>query len=151
MWAREHGSHAKIVWNTLMQCAEIQFDLKPGDPRLKGWQEGRLPFEPKESVFLHRQAGPGEPYKAVSLQDLGVSGVIKWLDEGNLLSGRGRHAGLDAACKAADRKNQELEAAMERAAVENARDMAREHRREFFELPMVGVISNLETDNGSSQ
>lgn len=147
MWAREHGTHGRIVWSPLLKCAEIQLDLHSDDPRMRAWKEGRLPGKPVESVFLHRQAGPGEPFVGIPVSELGVEGVRKWLDRGNLQSGRGRHASMDAACKAADRANQELEERMSAAAAENARYRAREHRRELFDLPMVSVPA-METDNG---
>lgn len=144
LWAREQGRHAKIVWNATLACYEILLDLMAGDPRLEGWQAGRLKQEPKESIFLHRQEEAGGPFVGVNIHELGASGVRNWLDEGNLLSGTGRYASLDVACKAADRHNEELKAMIEKTAVENARLNARDNKRMLFGNPLVSVPETLE-------
>lgn len=151
-WARQHGTHGRIVWNPTLRCAEVQLDLKPDDPRMKAYREGRWPVPPVDSVFLHRQSMQKQPdgsmratghYIGIPPAELGVEFVVRWLDEGNLLSGRGRHASLDAACKAADRRNAEVGEKIKEVAVENARLRARDERRRVAGNPLVAVPDNL--------
>lgn len=148
VWAREQGRHGRLVWNTVLRCYEAQIDLKDADPRLLAWQQGKVRQKPVESVFFHRQDKPGGPWVAMDLQQMGPSGIRKYLDEGNLWSGRGRYRNLMEACRAADDHNQRLEAIMAEAAEQGARDNAREHRRQLFDLPLVSVPANVEKDNG---
>lgn len=145
LWAREHGRHGRCVWNPVLRCAEIQLELKADDPRMKGWQEGRLKTKPVESIYLHRQEVRGGPFVAVDLNELGASGVRAWLDRGNMWSGTGEYPNLHTACMAADRHNLELEEKMKAEAVENARLRARDNKRQIFDLPLVHVPADLES------
>jgi hypothetical protein len=138
------------VWNQVLRCPEIQFELKPDDPRLKGWMEGRLKQKPVESVFLHRWNSAKKHYEAISLEQLGVDGLRNLLDKGNLWSGRGEYRNLMDAVRAADEQNQALEKQMENAAVEGARLRARDDRRWAMGLPSVSVPDNVEGDHGQS-
>ena len=148
LWARQNrGTHARMAWNPVLRCVEIQFELKPDDPRMKGWQEGRLKMKPVESVFLHRWDKAKKAYVAIPLEELGVSGLEALLDKGNLWSGRGEYRGLMEAVKAADEHNQKLERQVEEASIEAARLRARDERRWLQGAPVVSVPTNLE--NGS--
>ena len=139
LWAREHGREGgRVVWYGGSKCFAVEFDLKADDPRMKGWLEKRLKVKPKDVVFLHEPDGKGH-YTALNIADLGVSGIVRLLDEGNLMSGTGRYKSLTAACNAVVEHNQKLEQAMEDAAVDNARLRARDDRRQILDLPTVSV------------
>lgn len=144
LWAREQGRHAKIVWNPLLRCPEVQIDLKAEDPRLKKWQAQtqKVPNKPVESVFLHRH--DGHHYVALNLGELGASGVRALLEEGNMWAGRGQAPNLLAAVRMVDEKNERVKEAMRKEARDNSRDRAREHRREILDLPLVSVPADLE-------
>ena len=144
LWAREHrGTHGKIVWNAVMKCWEIQFELKPDDPRMKRWRDGKLRVKPVEPVYLHRQkmvdGRPAPHYEGIPLEELGVEGVLAWLDEGNTWSGRGRHKSFDAACKAADAHNERIREMITKEAEENARLRARDERKRILGTPWTTV------------
>lgn len=150
LWAREHGkANATIRWNAATKCAVIEFTLRNDDPRMRHWQEGRLKFEPKETVFLNKQVTDGKgkaygPYVAIDLEQLGVSGLIDMLNEGDVQSGTGRYRDMQEAIHAIEGRNEQMRAKMREAAVENARLRARDMRRQVFDLPLVSVPENLE-------
>lgn len=142
LWARERGRHATVSWSRPMNCLVVSLDLKPGDPRLEGWISGRLKVEPREDIFFQRRKGVH--LVGIPMGELSASFVRNYLQEGDLWSGRGRYNGLDAACKAAADHNERLSQKMKEAAVEDARQNARDHRRQVFDLPLVSVATDLE-------
>lgn len=150
LWARQNrGTHGTVVWNTVMNCWEIQFELKAEDPRMKAWRDGKLRVKPMEPVFLHRQkrAADGTPtphWEGVPLEELGVSGVLRWLDEGNTWSGQGRYRSFDQACKAADDHNEALKGMIAKEAEINAGLRARDDRKRILKTPWTTVPANLE-------
>jgi hypothetical protein len=150
LWARANrGTHGTIAWNPLMNCWQVNFDLKDDDPRMKSWRDGKLKVKPSEPVYLHRQKknkdGTPTPYwEAVPLEELGVSGVLRWLDEGNCWSGTGRYASFDAACKAADDHNEMLRAKIAKEAEINAGLRARDERKRLLKTPWTTVPAQLE-------
>lgn len=148
MWARERGRHARIGWNSATNCAVIDFTLRADDPRMRAWQEGKLRFEPKESVLLHYRKCDSKgvesgPYIAMDLEQKGVSGIIDMLNEGDVLSGTGKYRDMQEAVQAVERNNERLRATMREAAVENARLRARDDRRRVAGLPLVSVPENI--------
>lgn len=146
LWAREIGRHAKIVWNPVLACPEVQIELKDGDPRLKKWQAGdaKRPHKPVESVWLHRWNEEAGHYEPMDLGQMGASGVRAHLERANMWSGRGRHRDLYSAAKAADEHNEQLKAEMRKAAMDNSRDMAKDRRRDVLGIPLVTVQDDLE-------
>ena len=144
LWAREkRGTHGKIEWNTVLNCAVIDFDLKADDPRMRAYQEGRLKHEPKESIPLHYQKEGGGPFYPINLAELGVSGLMEMLDRANTWSGRGEFKSTMAAIAATERKNDALKQSIRDAARDNARERAKDMRRQIFGLPVVSVPENI--------
>lgn len=143
LWARDQGRHARIVWLPQMGCACVEIDLRPGDPRLGAWQEGRLKHEPKERVYLHRYDKAKRCWVGVpsTPSELTPDHVRGWLDRGNLWSGRGEHRArnIHEACVAADERNEEHRKAIRREVEANTRDRARDRRRQALGLPLVAV------------
>lgn len=125
-----------------MNCAVVELDLKPDDPRLKAYQDGRLRHKPTEIVPLQRREG--SHLVGIPLGEVGVDYVIALLDKGNLWSGRGEYTGLLSAVRAAEDHNQRLEEQMQGAMVENARLRAREDWRFYKGDPQVAVPADLE-------
>lgn len=103
LWARKHGRTADLRWyEAPMNCWAVMLGFRPGDPRLKAGEQA-------EPVFLHewRDAewwAKNDPlrarrhprsnrimpaYRAYELDELGLSGILRILDRGDLLSGRG--------------------------------------------------------------
>jgi hypothetical protein len=150
LWARGQGRHATVVWSPTTNCAVIELTCKPGDPRLKAYQEGRLSVEPKERVLLHRYdrgkrrwvATPPKP------DELTPDFVRSWLERGDMWSGRGetRAKNLHEACTMADRAEEEHREAIRKQIREAARDRARDRRKQVFDLPTVSVPADLSDD-----
>ena len=144
MWAREkRGTHGRIAWNAVMRCPVIDFELKADDPRMKAYRDGRLKHEPKESIPLHYQKEGGGPFYPINLTELGVSGLMEMLDRANTWSGRGEFKSTMAAIAATERKNEALRDSIRAAAKDNARERAKDMRRQIFDLPMVTVPENI--------
>lgn len=151
LWARQNrGTHGTIAYNQLMKCWQVNFDLKDDDPRMKAWRDGRLRVKPSEPVYLHRQAKNADGsvcsphrWEGVPIEDLGVSGVLAWLDEGNTWSGTGRYQSFDAACKAADDHNAALKAKIAKEAEINAGLRARDDRKRLLKTPWTTVPANI--------
>lgn len=149
VWGRERGRPARMVWNTTLcanygGCAEVRIDLKPDDPRLRPWQEGRaksLPFEP---VFFHEWDKSVRHYKPINIHELGPSGVVAKLDEGYMWSGRGKHKNILELAEANIADNAAAEVALGTGFVERNRDCRREHRRQLEDVPQVNVPTKLE-------
>lgn len=147
LWARANrGTHGSIAWNPVMNIWQINFDLKDDDPRMRAWRDGKLKVRPSEPVYLHRQVR-GEDgrakWVAVSLEELGVSGVLNWLDEGNTWSGTGKYPNFDAACRAADDHNENLRAMIHREAEQNAGLRARDERKRLLKTPWATVPADI--------
>lgn len=144
LWARQMGRHAKIVWNPILKCGEIQIDFLAHDPRRQAWQEGKTRVPPVESVFLHRWDKKKGHYVAMDLAAMGASGLRNHLDATSVATGRGEHRNLQEAFEAVDRKNDRLREEILTAVREGGRENANRHRRKALGLPQVQVTSNLE-------
>jgi hypothetical protein len=147
MWARERGKHATIGWNSATNCAVIDFTLRPDDPRMKAYREGKLRFEPKESLLLNYRETDSQgreygPFLPLDIEQLGVSGVINMLNEGDVQSGNGKYADMQQAVHAIERRNAQARAKMKDVAVENARLRARDDRRWVAGQPLVTVTTD---------
>lgn len=153
LWARKHGRTADVVWyDAPMNCWAVKLGFRPGDPRLR---EG-LKAEP---VFLHEwksaawwakndprrarrhyrsnQIMPG--YRALDLDELGLGGIIQFLDRGDLLSGRGEFSSAEAAGRAKVEEFRTDKHRRRRAARDDAEYRAKYDRRKFLKLPLIPV------------
>ncbi len=139
LYARRSGRHGTIGWNGWTRCNVVEFTLKPDDPRLKAWQEGKLKKEPKETILLHYQPKPGAPYQAINLAELGVSGLVEMLEKANTWSGRGEYRSVVEAVQAAARHNDNLREQMRNAkrqgSVERGLDLDHYMRTPFSAVP----------------
>lgn len=152
-WAREHGGHARLQWlEAPMNCWCVKLSYRLGDPRQASNTDG-------EPVLLHEywtaeQWQKRKPHLvrrhprsnavmagnyAFELDELGVEGLKKWLDRGNILSGRGQFTSVEEAGKVqADRH----ESAMERLRAtkrDNAKHRALDIRRSVYKIPFFRV------------
>jgi hypothetical protein len=133
LWYRGQGRQATVVWDDTLACAEVRVRFLPGDPRLKGFQEGQYPYD-FESFWLHRDV-PGKGMVGYNLAELGASGVRNLLDESNLWSGRGKHRSLQESINAVHAANEARQEAIKRAAADNARMRAMDRRARILEVP----------------
>ena len=133
----------------------VRLSLRPNDKRLQLYREGKMPEPPTEEVWLvepNPKAGepiayaPGQREPAVvglKLEELGVGGVLTYLQRGNTWSGRGEFASLEEqAQKAMDHNAAEREK-FRRHHKEESRHEQRDRRRWRFKIPFVRVLTDL--------
>lgn len=147
LWARQQGRHGRLFWQPVMKCFCIEFTLKPDDPRRKAWQEQtvKLEKEPTESVPLNTWDPEKKRHRAWNLEQIGVEGIVQYLDKANMMSGRGEHKDMWAALQAVEQRN--------KAAKKNQHDSIGELGREIGWLtynkfkgnPVVSVPDTIET------
>lgn len=148
LWARQWGRHGTITFNHALRCPVIEFTLRPDDPRMKAFQEGRLKHEPKECIPLHYQRTEPDGtksvhYFALNLEDLGVSGVLELLNRGNCWSGTGEYKSFKEAAQVMGEHNDRLKKQIKDALVVEGRMRARDMRRQVLDLPLVSVPDNI--------
>ena len=161
LFARQYGGHGDIVWVAApVNCWQVRFTLKPGDPRLRNPDDGTH----FEAVLLHEFVDPArEPthpkldqlprdsrnrYKpafvAIELDDLGTSGLQEILEKGSLLSGRGEFISSEQAAKAVlDRHRNHRERTRQQLR-DAARHRALADRRSLLDIPTVPVGIDLQ-------
>lgn len=167
MYAREHDRHGTLKFEPRLNVWVIEFTLKAGDPRLRAWQEGMATEEPKEVIQLwdylsdaprsrehirikeHRRDAMKRGlrlnnYVGYTLAELGVSGMIAFLEEGNTW-GRGQYKSHEAAVIDQNEKRIAGEIATEANARQNAVDRGMESRRKVLGIPMKSVGIDLQS------
>lgn len=160
LYAREHGRTGSIEFAVGPNLWLVKLSLRPNDPAMKAWQEGRAVEPPTEVVWL-QERNPndgkvigwngdkpvrGTPYRALDIQQMGAAGVRAFLDRGNTWTGRGEHASLTGALKASYAAD-EVTRAKNRATVrEDTRDMIRDKRRSYLKIPFLRVGINLKKE-----
>ena len=140
MYAREYGRHATLEYIPPINCWTVEFTLKPDDPRMKGWKQGRLTEEPKEVVYLWRWSKKQNQYVGYKLSELGTTGLREFLEKGNSW-GRGQSL-VDAVNEQEELrvKGDEKRRLEGRA---NARDLGMDKRRTELDIPYLGVDIDL--------
>lgn len=157
MWARSHGRHATMEYVPPLRCWSVNLTLKPGDPALRRYQEGKAEEEPKEGVLLIEwDAASGAPnpvtgapagaYRAVDLEEYGASGVVELLEKGNTWSGRGEFESLQEAVTAAASRNREQREKIKARQKEWARQFAGDVRRQYQGIPFLRVGIDLRAE-----
>ena len=125
MYARENGRSSSLQYVPNVGWM-ARFSLKPNDPAMRAWREGRAEEPPTEDVFFI-QPDPKNPKRMVQMDihQMGTSGVRQFLERGNSWSGRGEYRDLGESMQASreatekhkrDVKNEAREAAAEAGA-----------------------------------
>lgn len=152
LYAREtrgFGQHATLRFIPVtgtVGCWQVRFTLKPDDPRMRLYQEGKIAEPPKEIVWLHEPIGPDEEpitptyrYRPLDIVALGPSGIREWLDRGNLWSGRGEQESLEKQVQASVDASAEQSAKRRADAEFNTRALVRDRRRWYQRIPFLPV------------
>ena len=165
-YARKNDRHATMRFMPPINCWQIEFTLRASDPALKAWKEGMAKEEPKEIVqlwdYVTSRPQGREPlrvtqlrrnamrrgmkldcYIGYKLMDLGVSGVIQFLEEGNTW-GRGQYKSHGDAVKEQMDKRAEGEAKIAADAKQNAVERGMDKRRQVLKIPYHGVGIDLQ-------
>ena len=120
--------------------------LMGDDPRLR-----KMPEKPTEDVWIHR-SNPKEgkvkpnthgrreqPFIPISIQQLGVSGLIGFLEKGDTWSGRGEYSSLEDQLQKVRTQNRERRHAFrEKMKLDNRMEQAQK-RRKVLGIPLVPV------------
>lgn len=158
MYARKSGRHAKLVFvPPPVNCWVVQFTLKANDPTLAGFQAGKLEDEPNEPVYIWRESNALESYKAgrrhfvgYKLDELGVTGLLAFLEKTDTFSGRGQYASHTEAAKDQLDKGERAREKAESDAREGARQLAEDARRQINKIPFLPVGIDLTTPTTAS-
>lgn len=166
LYARQHGRTGSVAYVPYpVNAWEARLSLRPNDPAMKAWQEGRAEEPPVETVlFVEPNPKVGQvedvvldgqrirhvhgPYRALDIVQMGASGVRQFLERGNTWSGRGEHRSIDAARQHAENLNRAKKEKARADAIESAKHRAREDRvwwskKPHEKSPMQTVPINL--------
>jgi len=162
-WARANGGDAKIVWYPEpMNVWAVILKYKVGDPRSGSEEDGepillhdwwtkeewaeRKPHMARRDARNNIRAG-AYPY---DLHELGVEGMLEFLNKTNILSGRGEY---DSAQAAVDHQKEAHETRRERLRLSkqsDAKHRARDLRRSLFKIPFLSVGIELSKEKAAS-
>ncbi len=117
-WVTDHfedGRESRCAWNVNDGCYQILTDTSSDDPRMQHWQAGLWPHRPVMVLNLrkygcgscgrlveddashcpscgktmgHTEKARVQRWISIDVRELGVGGVVNWLDRTNLASGR---------------------------------------------------------------
>lgn len=142
------GRVAEGVWR-------VRFSLRPNDPRMKLFQEGKAEKPPTEDVWLHTpnprrgqkiEGAFGQrelDYLPLDIEKLGPSGVREFLERGNTWSERGEYASIEEQAKAVQEHNDSIPAKNKAEQKEINRYQRREERRHRLKIPFLPIEIDL--------
>ncbi len=99
LYARRFGRHGRMYFVEILNVWVVE--LKQDE----FWADGHIAEEPTEIFYLYRPPTPAEkslgaPNIGYTLEELGVNGMINYLEQTNTLTGRGEHGSQVAAAMA---------------------------------------------------
>ena len=151
LFARESGRTGSIEFAVGPNVWLVKLSLKPNDPTLSLYRQGKVADLPVEVVWLQEpnphagkvvgwngaQPVRGGPYRALDIHQMGASGVRAFLDKGNTWSGRGQT--VEQIARAAFESDERLREANYNTAREENREEAKARRRSFLGIPFLSV------------
>lgn len=153
LWARQSGRHAKLVfvpteWKEGSIAAGtwvVRIQLRSADPRLEMFQQGRVPEAPTEDVWIHEPA-QGNTYKPLNIQQMGTSGLRRFLEKGNMWSGRGEFNSLEDQLRRTRADNEQSKRKFRRERRDSSVYRESQKRRWRLKIPFISVAINLRKD-----
>lgn len=145
---RRSDRHGRLYWVPAIRTWVIKVTLRPDDPRMGAWREGRLTEEPFEQIELAEykedavrlsdgRVIPG--YVGYDLEELGVSGLVNMLEEADVQSGRGRFNSLSEAVAFQRQAQKDAHERARKAQRDAAVDRSLDRRRSVLKIPFLGV------------
>lgn len=155
LYYRNKGRNARLVRLKYPKVWAVRIEPRSDDPRLGAWREGRLEQYPAEQIELveckkdahtvrsgHRSwTVPG--YVGYDLEELGVSGLIEFLDQADVLSGRGEVSSLAEAVRIQRENQKRMQEKARAEAKDAALEIAKSKRRSVLGIPFLPVGINL--------
>lgn len=106
LWGRKHNRSARLRWyNAPMNCWAVMLGYKEGDPRREDgtkdepvflhewksaeWWTQHEPLRAPRKMYATGRTRIRGGYRAFDLDELGLEGIIRILDGGDILSARG--------------------------------------------------------------
>ncbi len=156
LYAREHGRTAHLYFTPSGWM--VRFELRPNDPAMLAFKEGRAPEPPTEDVFIHtnnpKASLPGQPmFIPLDINAMGAAGVREFLEQGNTWSKRGVFSSHEESLKSAETKNEATKKSIKERGRDAARARARDTRRSRLKIPFLPVGADLKdnTNEGASK
>lgn len=138
---------AAVEWHPILKCFLVRVERRVTDPVMQLVQSGkRSERQVMESIPLHEPVpGMAMTFKALDLEQMGPSGVTRWLEEHDLWSGRGRYKHPLDASREADRDQAKRQADRDAESDERAQEIVRRRMVENgLGSPTVGWSPTLE-------
>lgn len=142
VYFRNSGRRAVTEWHPLLKCFVVKVSRKVDDPVMRLVREGKKSEdEVMEAIPLHDPvAGQAMTFRALDLEQMGPSGILRWLEEKDMWSGRGKYQSPHDAVAEADRETEARQAEKEQAGDERAREILRRTMRKHgLSAPQVSV------------
>lgn len=139
LWARKSGRHARLEWNRVTSWWEIHLSLKPDDPQMRAYREGKVGEEPTETVPLIEWDGEKGAYAPIPIEQYGAAGVVFLLEKGDSWSGRGEFSSLQEAVTVAASRAREGRQRVKDQQRQWARDLGGDVRRSVLKIPYLPV------------
>ena len=164
VWARKHGRHAKLKWlPDPMNCWAVELSYRVGDPRQRDGSKNEQvllhEFHDQKWWAKHDPKGARRNkhtnrilhgYKSYDLDELGVTGIVRILDKGDLLSGRGRFDSVQDAADQQEKKFRHDKHKRRLDARSDADHRSRDMRRSLFKIPFLPVGIDLTSKTKAS-
>lgn len=164
---RSYGKSADLVWaGAPLNCWQVRIKPLSTDPRREAEQEGvAAPEEVVETVELLRE-NPDfgwefdrlgrkkkfhPAYVAIELEEIGIEALLDILREGDSFSGRGRFDSIEEARKHARQERIQKQYDAEKAARQEAMDLAGAVRRQVLKIPFLPVGKTITGDTDEAQ
>jgi hypothetical protein len=144
-YAREYGKTGAVEFAVGPNVWLIKLSLRPNDPRMQAWQEGRAEEPPMEVVVLQEPnpafvpGGRASPFRALDILQMGPSGVRTFLERGNTFSGRGEFKSIEESTKVALERDQAAREAFRLEQKAANRDERMAERRSRLKIPFLPV------------
>lgn len=146
MYARKSGRSGKLRFVPFpLNCWVVELSLRSSDPALAGFQAGKTE-EPTEPVYLWRDSTPVETtragrahYVGYKLDELGVTGLVEFLERTDTFSGRGTYSSQREAVQDQSYKGEKAREKLLADARQGAREIAEDKRRQINNIPFLPV------------
>jgi hypothetical protein len=152
---RKSGRHATVVWIPEPVCQwQVRITCRPDDPQLKAFKDGTIDEEPMETVEITRFDEEAGLYVGYELEELGVSGLIEMLEQGDMWSGQGRFSSIQEALTYQVEAHKSFQDRLKNAMRDEAMAVARDVQKRVLNEPVlpVGISFNESSpDQGPTQ